>query len=174
MRAWRSGLRLGAALAWLAIIVLGRVGVRGGPPERLVAPVADCVAALVQGLLRWTGIDAARAGARLFIPGAFGYEVGIGCTGLLPAAVLALAMLATPATPAARWRGVALGIPLVLAVNLLRLVHLFYLGVYRPGLFAPAHTVVWEAAIVFTTFATWLVWSRWAAVQRRATSPESS
>lgn len=167
MGAGRARLRwaalLAAPCAWLVIIALARAGVRA--PERLLAPVAELSAFAVQSLLGWTGVDVHRVGAFVFVPGRFAYEVAIGCTGLLPAGVLLAAVLASPGSAAAKWRGAVVGVPLVLGVNLLRLAHLFFLGVHTPWLFALAHTVLWEGAMVLVTFATWFVWTRWAARQ---------
>jgi exosortase/archaeosortase family protein len=157
----RQAVRLGALLAWLGVIVLARSG--AAAPARILEPVTTVLASLVQSLVRWTGVEALRAGALLYVPGVFGYEIGIGCTGLLPAALVAVAILASPGTGAAKRRGLLVGVPLVLAVNLLRLAHLFYLGIHSPRLFALAHAVLWEGAIVLITFATWLAWSRWSA-----------
>jgi exosortase/archaeosortase family protein len=156
----RSAARLAAALAWLFVIVLARWG--PARPVRILGSFAALVASVVQWVLRWAGIEAVRAGTYLYVPGGFGYEIAIGCTGLLPAAVLTVAIWASPGTGAAKRRGVLVGVPVVLAVNLLRMVHLFYLGVHSPRLFGPAHAVVWEAALVLVTFATWLLWIRWA------------
>jgi len=41
------------------------------------------------------------------------------------------------------------------AVNLVRLVHLYYLGVYRADLFHLAHRVVWQVVMVLAVFALW-------------------
>lgn len=163
MRGRNAGalLRLAALCGWLAVIALARAGVEA--PERLLVPVGQLSASFVQAVMGWIGVAAQRDGALLFVPGRFAYEVDIGCTGLLPAAVLIIAILATPAGGAARRRGLVVGVPLVLAVNLLRLSHLFYLGVNAPRAFAVAHSVVWEGVMVVTTFATWLLWARWAA-----------
>jgi exosortase/archaeosortase family protein len=176
-RAWRSALRWGAALVWLGVILLAHYGPVA--PVRLLAPVTDFVAALVQSLLPSLGIGALRAGPYLYVPGAFAYEVALGCTGVAPAAVLAVAIAASPAPAGAKWWGVGLGAVAVFAANLVRLLHLFYLGVHAPALFAPAHAVLWEAAIVLLTVATWAVWSRWAegpsfGQGRRLARPASS
>ena len=157
----RSALRLAAALAWLGVIVLAQ-GQSGGP-VRLLDPLAGLVASLTRAVLHGIGIAAQRLGTVLYVPGGFAYDITIGCTGLLPAAVLAVAILASPGTRGAKQRGLAVGVPLVLAVNLLRLVHLFYLGIHAPRHFVLAHTLLWEGTMVLFTFATWLVWTRWAA-----------
>ena len=159
----RAGLVVGAPLVWLAVIVLARVGVAA--PARLLAPLTGFLGSVVQWVVGWTGIAALRDGATLYVPGAFGYEISVGCTGLLPAAVLAVAVLASPGSRSAKRRGLLLGVPAILALNVARLAHLFYLGIHAPRMFPLAHTVLWEGAMVAFTFATWLVWSRWA-VQR--------
>ena len=159
---WRSAARLAVALAWLGVIVLSR-SQPAAAPVLSFGPITAFVASLVQSLLQWTGIEALRVAAFLYVPGGFAYEITVGCTGLLPAAVLTVAILASPESRTAKRRGVLAGVPLVLVVNLVRLVHLFYLGVYAPRLFVLAHSVLWEGAIVLVTFATWLAWTRWAA-----------
>jgi exosortase/archaeosortase family protein len=156
----RSALRLAAALVWLGVIVLARGWT--GAPVRLLDPLAGLVASLTQAVLHGIGIAAERAGTVLFVPGGFAYDITIGCTGLLSAAVLAVAILASPGTWGAKQRGLVVGIPLLLTVNLLRLVHLFYLGIHAPGHFVLAHTLLWEGTMVLFTFVTWLLWTRWA------------
>jgi exosortase/archaeosortase family protein len=157
----RSTLRLAGALAWLGVIVLARG--TSGARVRLLDPLAELVASLTQAVLYEIGIAAQRLGTVLYVPGAFAYDINIGCTGLLPATVLAVAILASPGTRAAKQRGLVVGVPLLLTVNLLRLVHLFYLGVHAPGYFVLAHSLLWEGTIVLFTFVTWLLWTRWAA-----------
>jgi exosortase/archaeosortase family protein len=152
-----------AAAVWLVVILLARAGVPA--PAGALAPLTALVAALVQHLLAWDGLDVLRHGALLYVPGGFAYEVVAGCTGIVPAAMIVVAIAASPASGTARRRGLAVAVPLVLAVNLLRLAHLFYLGVHAPRHFAIAHTLLWEAALVLVTLGIWQVWWRWA--QRR-------
>ncbi|HEU5260208.1 MAG TPA: hypothetical protein VFU41_02165 [Gemmatimonadales bacterium] len=168
MRAGRDRLRhcvlVGAPLAWLGVILSARAGVPA--PGRWLEPFAELLASLVQLAMAWTGIDTLRHGAFLYAPGAFAYEIGIGCTGLLPAAVVATAILASPGTAVSKGWGLAVGVPLVLLVNLLRLAHLFYLGTHSPALYEQAHLVWWEGALVGMAFAVWLVWSRVGEISR--------
>ena len=152
-----------APLAWLGVILAARAGIPAPGVGRWLEPFAEQLASLVQVAMGWTGIDTLRHGAFLYAPGAFAYEIGIGCTGLLPAAVVATAILATPRTAARRAWGIAALVPVVLLVNLVRLAHLFYIGVRAPGAFEQAHLVWWEAglvAVVAVAFALWLAWSR--------------
>ena len=77
--------------------------------------------------------------------------------------MLIVAILASPGSWAVKRRGLVLGVPLVLAVNVLRLVHLFWIGIHRLDVFDLAHSLLWEATIVVFTFMVWLQWTRWAA-----------
>lgn len=52
---------------------------------------------------------------------------------------------------------VGLGI-MLLALNLLRVVHIFVIGVTRPDLFGLVHGFVWEAAIVAAVIGIWWSW----------------
>jgi exosortase/archaeosortase family protein len=151
----------GAVLAWIAIIVSARADVEG--PGHPFDGLAVLVASVVKRVLGWSGLAVSQYAGVLFVPGGFLYVVSIGCTGIVPAAVIAIAILASPASAAARVVGLAAAVPLVLLVNVGRLVHLFYLGVYRPRSFAMAHEVFWECALVLCTVAIWYAWWSWAS-----------
>ncbi|HJS43970.1 MAG TPA: hypothetical protein VJ755_10900 [Gemmatimonadales bacterium] len=159
----------GALLVWGVIILGARVGVDA--PAHPFEGVTVVVASQVKLILAWIGVPVSQYAASLFIPGGFGYVVVMGCTGVVPAAVLAIAILASPASAAARAIGLVVGVPLVLLVNLLRLVHLFYLGVYNPRDFGLAHEVLWECALVVTTVGLWFGWWSWASQRRDRTTP---
>lgn len=163
----------GALLGWVGVIVLARAGVEA--PATPLDPVTVLVASIVQSILGWGGVAVSRYQEVLFIPGGFGYVVAIGCTGIVPAAVLAIAIVASPATAAARLFGLTVTVPLVLLLNVARLVHLFYLGVHHPQSFALAHEVVWECVLVLFTVLIWLGWWRWARGSlNRARRPSGS
>ena len=161
----------GALLAWGVIVLGARVGVEApAHPFELLTVV---VASQVKLILVWLGVPVSQYAASLYVPGGFGYVVAIGCTGVVPAAVLAIAVLASPATAATRALGLAVGVPLVLLLNLLRLIHLFYLGVHHPQSFGLAHEVLWECALVLVTVGIWFCWWNWASQRRARTSPFS-
>jgi hypothetical protein len=49
-----------------------------------------------------------------------------------------------------------------MALNLIRLVRLFHIGVHHPDAFDAAHTNVWQALIIFAIVGLWLGWTRWS------------
>lgn len=148
-----------ALLAWGAIILAARVGMEA--PAYPFDGLTAFVATQVKLILLWLGVPVSQYADSLYVPGGFGYVVVIGCTGVVPAAVLAIAVVASPASASARMLGLVVGVPLVLLLNLLRLVHLFYVGVHAPQTFWLAHEVVWECALVVATVGIWYSWWRW-------------
>jgi exosortase/archaeosortase family protein len=153
-RAWRFVLVVTAAGAAAALFYRDAIV---GP---LVAPLERLTAAVTSGLLRAVGVEAVRAGRVVYDARTFGFEISLGCTGLVPAAMLATAIAAYPATARHRLYGILVGVPLLLLVNLARLVHLFIVGSRWPGWFDIMHRVIWEAVMVLAVIGCWLFWAR--------------
>lgn len=117
---------------------------------------------IVAAAMRLIGIDAVQENVVVFRNADFAYQIYYRCIGVLPISALAIAILASPAGRRAKFLGLAIGIPSVLLLNLLRLVHLFAIGVSYPEHFWIAHRVLWEATILGATFLMWAVWLRWS------------
>lgn len=128
----------------------------------VLAPLAPWTAYVTLVLVHGLGIDAVRDGAVLAHPDGFAYEVAYTCTGFQPIATFIACVLAYPGKWHAKCLGIAVGVPLLWVVNLLRLVHLFYLGVYSPEGLTAAHEVVWQGLVAVTFIALWLSWIRWS------------
>jgi exosortase H (IPTLxxWG-CTERM-specific) len=100
----------------------------------------------------------------------FGVSIQPGCNGVEASVILIAAMLAF----AAPWRhkliGIVLGLLAVQAVNLLRIVSLFYLGQWRTDVFQFAHLYLWQALIMLDVLVVWLLWVRWLPPPRRASA----
>ena len=56
-------------------------------------------------------------------------------------------------------KAVALGVPLLLLLNGVRLVSLFYIGHWWAQAFETAHLLVWQSLLVFLTLLLWLLWA---------------
>ena len=129
---------------------------------RLLGPWVELTARMTVALLHLLGVQAVRAGGQIHHPGGFAYEIYYRCTAVLPAALLAALTFASTAPLAHRLIGTVLGVMVLVALNLVRLVHLFLLGVYRPALFEVTHGLVWELILIMATLGLWWMWSRWA------------
>lgn len=125
-------------------------------------PLAELTASVTEGLVRLLGIEVLRAGAIIKHPDGFGFEIAYICTGFLPVVTFVVCVMAYPGPLARKWAGIAFGIPALLAVNFLRLVSLFYIGVRFPALFGLAHEVVWEGLLAVVFIALWVGWMRWS------------
>ncbi len=171
----RLNLRYGGILAAYAAItwLVFRDEVMGP----LLVPLRAMTAEGALTLIHLAGMEAVRAGSAIYYPGGFAFEISRGCTGMVGAGLLVVAILAYPAARDHRVIGVSLCVPVFLGVNLVRLVHLFHLGVYRPDLFHVFHTVVWQgimAAAAFGLWFGWIVWVQRAGVAPRPAAPQSS
>lgn len=127
-----------------------------------LAPLAAGTARIVFALLDLFGIEAQREGVIIVHPAGFAYEIAYSCTGFLPVVTFLVCVLAYPASWRAKWQGVAIAVPILWMVNLLRLVSLFYIGVHFPAAFVWAHEVVWEALLAAAFISLWLGWIGWS------------
>ncbi len=125
-----------------------------------LSPLAVLTARITAFLLHRIGLPAQREEALLSHPDGFSYEVAYTCTGFLPAVTFIVCLAASSGPVRAKLAGIAWGVPALIAVNLLRLVHLYYLGVHMPSAFALAHEVVWEVLLAITFVGLWTVWLR--------------
>jgi exosortase H (IPTLxxWG-CTERM-specific) len=139
-------------------LVTYREDVLGG----LLAPLTAWTARATVALLHWLGIEATRVGTVVSHPSGFAYEIYYRCTGFLPVAFLATAILAYPGCWRRKLVGVSVGVPVLISLNLTRLVHLFYLGVHHPAVFDLAHSVMWEGFLILAILGLWLGWTRWS------------
>jgi exosortase/archaeosortase family protein len=146
----------------MAVVVLMLPLYLGETLAPALAPLTDLTARSAGALLDRAGVAVVWTGPVLEEPGGFGYRVIHRCTGVLPAVFLVVAVSTSPAARGARAIGVGLGVPLVLAINQLRLVHLFLVGRTSPEIYDFVHHVVWESAIVLVTLGIWVAWLLWA------------
>lgn len=123
-------------------------------------------------LIRTVGVEAVRVGATVHHPSGFAMEITRGCTGLVGATLLAVAIIAYPAPPRHGVLGAAIAVPALVSLNFARLVHLYVLGLHHPDRFHLAHEVFWQGGMVVTIFGLWLGWRLWAESRPRA--PASS
>ena len=92
------------------------------------------------------------------------YSVNIahGCDAIEPIALFAAAVLAFPTSLRSKFPGLALGTGLLLLMNLVRIISLFYTGVYWPSAFEIMHIDVWQPAFIVLSLFFWVVWALWA------------
>ena len=78
------------------------------------------------------------------------------------------AVLAFPARVKAKRWGIAIGVPALTLLNLVRIVSLYVIGVHFHSLFEAAHLGVWQTVFILATIVLWFVWAL------RATRPSTT
>jgi len=97
----------------------------------------------------------------------FGISVVTACTGLFTTGLFVIAVLAFPALWWRKLVGVGIGVFGIYAVNVIRLVTLYFIGVELPGFLDQAHQLVWQSLLIVIAVALWLYWAgRWAYAPR--------
>lgn len=94
-------------------------------------------------------------------------EVQAGCDAVEPAVLLMLGILAAPVHRRAKVIGLGIGVPILLILNLVRIVTLFLAARRSMDLFQLLHIEIWRPVFVLLLLSLWVVWAVWA------TGPES-
>jgi exosortase/archaeosortase family protein len=130
----------------------------------------NLTAAVVAWLSSLVGLHAAtEPGAGIaFGDGAFRYTVSEGCTAGVVVGTYAAAVLAYPASRRNWLLGLAIGIPVLLVVNLVRLVTLGWFGLHARSMFDAVHIYWWQIFYVVGTGALWFGWAWWTSDARSA------
>jgi exosortase H (IPTLxxWG-CTERM-specific) len=154
LRSWL--IFIGALLAFHLVVVTGGAN--------LIDLMTRLNALLTAGALTLLGAGAQVDGNLVTTP-FFAAEIIFECTAVYPIAMWISAVLAYPA----RWRpkllGIALGVPVLMLINVVRLVSLFYVGYWWAEVFETVHLLIWQSLLVFLTLLLWLLWA--ATIVRR-------
>jgi exosortase H (IPTLxxWG-CTERM-specific) len=90
----------------------------------------------------------------------FGVRIERGCNGVEALIILFAAIFAFPAPFKNKLLGFAIGFFAVQALNLVRIISLFYLGQWNQVAFEWFHLYLWQALIILDALVVWLVWLR--------------
>ncbi len=118
-------------------------------------------------VLRLFGDEATAIGSQIS-SSRYSVDIQRGCEAIQVSALYILAVLAWPLT-VSRWRrlaGLAVGTMLLLVLNLVRIVSLYYTGVFFPRAFETMHIDVWQPAFIVIALMIWAVWLSWASRTR--------
>lgn len=119
------------------------------------------IARVVGGILSLFGYQSSVTDTVIHTP-QFSLEIVRGCDAIEPAATYIAAVLASPVGVWPRLPGILIGTAAIMLVNLVRIVSLYFVGVYYPSAFIMIHEGVWQAAFVVLAIVFWAVWVQWA------------
>jgi len=127
-----------------------------------VLPFTSAIARISAGLMQLFD-DQVQAQGKLIWDHGTGFAVSIeaGCNGVEAGIILVAAILAFPS----RWRekliGIVVGLATIQALNLIRIISLFYIGQWNRTFFEWAHLYVWQTLIMLDVLIVFLLWLRW-------------
>ncbi|HPS76706.1 MAG TPA: exosortase H [Thermoanaerobaculaceae bacterium] len=98
----------------------------------------------------------------------FSVAIHNGCNGLEAILIFVCGVLAFPSPWRRKLLGMAVGFVAIQLFNIVRIVALFYTGVFRPDWFGVSHVFVWQSLVVVFAAGLWVFW-----VQRYA-RPEAT
>ncbi len=91
----------------------------------------------------------------------FAVAIAPGCDGIEAVIILVSAVLAFPSPWLHKLVGILIGFIAIQALNLVRIISLFYMGQYSQVAFDWFHLYLWQALIVLDALAVWLIWLRY-------------
>lgn len=128
----------------------------------VVTPFTSGLASLSTWIIDWFDPDAIAVG-KIIQSASSGFAVSIerGCNGLEAVIILFAALFAFPAPWKHRWVGFLIGFVAIQALNLVRIISLFYIGQWSQVWFDWFHHYLWQALIILDALVVWLIWLRY-------------
>jgi len=150
-------------LVLFAIIMVALFAAELTPPVQaaIVLPWTEALARISAGIATLFDSHVAALG-RILRNTSNGFAISIeaGCNGIEAAIVLIAAIFAFPAPWKHRAIGILAGLAAVQALNVVRVISLFYLGQWSLPVFEWAHLYLWQALIMLDVLVVWLFWIR--------------
>lgn len=126
--------------------------------QAFVVPFTTMVAQVSGHLLALFGEEMTVNGCQLTSP-RFAVTIYNGCNGLITSLIFASGVLAFPARWPAKVFGVLGGLAAIQGVNLVRIISLFYIGIYLPDLFNSSHIFIWQSIVILFGVGLWMLWA---------------
>jgi len=132
------------------------------PVQRLaVIPFTEGIAALSAWLVMLFDANVVSEGIIIRdVTSGFAVAIQAGCNGVEATIVMVAAMLAFPSPWRLKLWGILLGFLSIQALNLVRIISLFYIGQWNMLIFDWAHLYLWQALIMLDVLIIFLIWLR--------------
>ncbi|MEK6675689.1 MAG: hypothetical protein AABZ47_08550 [Planctomycetota bacterium] len=118
-------------------------------------------------LLRTFGEDVVNHDKTL-VSNKFSVTIERGCDAVQPSALFCAAVLASPVPLLARLSAVALGTTLLMLLNFVRILSLYYTGAYFRPAFDIMHLDVWQMLFIALAVFFWIYWVSWQTRREKA------
>lgn len=141
----------------LFIVILFSLLVTPWGKDYISIPLNKLIASLSGFLVSLFSSDVVVAGTRM-TSDLGSVDIKEGCNGIYATVILLAGVVAFPATWRQKLIGVVFGTVALFAINIIRVITLFYLSRSYPKLFDEAHMFIWQFVIIICGGLLWLVW----------------
>jgi len=137
--------------------------------DAFVVPYTTLIAKAAGIILGLLGEDITINGCLLRSP-RFAVTIYNGCNGLITSLIFISGVPAFPAKWSSKAIGVVGGLLAIQAINMVRIISLFYIGIYAPKLFNSSHIFIWQSLVILAGVTLWIIWAHlFAAPPKRQT-----
>jgi exosortase H (IPTLxxWG-CTERM-specific) len=134
----------------------------------VINPYTEFLARAVAAVINLFGAGAVANGALVSSP-RYSMDIAMGCDGVEASCLYLAGVLAFPTSWRARLIGLVIGVPTIQAINLARLVGLYYVGMYFPSVADQIHDYVAQTIVILLSTAILIFWlERFGVRQQRA------
>jgi exosortase H (IPTLxxWG-CTERM-specific) len=137
--------------------------------EHVIGPFTQGITHLSGWLIQVFGGEVSVRENVLSIPG-FAVQVLDMCNGVEATIFLWAAMIAFPASFLYTLKGIFIGTLTVHVLNIIRIISLLYLGVYKPEWFHWVHWYLWDGLIMLDILIVFLAWIRLMPIRQQDNS----
>ena len=156
--AWRRP-ELRFLVLFLAILGVSFTAIAVKPVnDTIIVPYTAFIARLSGAVLRLLGENATVDSCVVRSP-RFAVTIYNGCNGLITSLIFISGVLAFPARWGAKVAGVLGGLVAIQLINLIRIISLFYIGIYLPSFFNQSHIFIWQSVVILAGVALWVTWA---------------
>lgn len=128
---------------------------------------AFALSTVIEVILQSLGSEIERVGTIIKTTG-FSMDITYKCTGVYQATGYLAAVLAYPTNLRNKIIGVIFGVCFISFINIIRILSIFFTGLYAPEWIPFFHGVFWEALMIILTITVWLLWVKIFLVTVRA------
>lgn len=145
----------------LLLITLFSVEILQSVQDYVILPFTALLADISVAIISAFDADVSASGKviRSTVNG-FAVSIEPGCNGVEAVIILFAAVFAFPAPFRYKLLGFGVGFLAIQALNLVRIISLFYLGQWSMTAFKWFHLYLWQALIILDALVVWLVWLR--------------
>jgi len=124
-----------------------------------VIPIVNGInAKIATFFLNLMGQGCVSEGQKILPPTGSAINIKTGCDAIEPIALFCSAIISFPVAFFRKWKGLIVGVLFLLAMNMVRIVSLYFFAVYKPEWFEIMHADVWQAVFILLAVMCWLVW----------------